>query len=84
TDMGFSGSVDLYQIDVNDRFSQSRTFSVPTSFPNPLRFTSVSYFTNDFNTRTRGIDMVLNYARNLGPGRATATLAYNYNRTKVR
>ena len=84
TDIGFSGSIDLYQIDVDDRFSQSRTFAVPASFPNPQRFTSVSYFTNDFDTRTRGVDVVLNYARNLGPGRATATLAYNYNNTKVR
>lgn len=84
TGIGFSGSIDLYQIDVDDRFSQSRTFTVPASFPNPQRFTSVSYFTNDFDTRTRGIDVVLNYARNLGPGRATATLAYNYNNTKVR
>ena len=81
---GLSGSVDLYQIDVDDRFSQSRTFTVPASFPNPQRFTSVSYFTNDFDTRTRGVDVVLNYARNLGPGRVTATLAYNYNTTKVR
>ena len=59
-------------------------FAVPAAFPNPQRFTSVSYFTNDFDTRTRGIDVVLNYARNLGPGRATATLAYNYNNTSVR
>ena len=84
TGIGFSGSIDLYQIHVDDRFSQSRTFAVPTSFPNPQRFTSVSYFTNDFDTRTRGVDVVLNYARTFGPGRATATLAYNYNNTKVR
>ncbi|RSY80271.1 TonB-dependent receptor [Sphingomonas koreensis] len=84
TDIGFSGSIDLYQIDVDDRFSQSRTFAVPASFPNPQRFTSVSYFTNDFDTRTRGVDVVLNYARNIGPGRATAMFAYNYNDTKVR
>jgi iron complex outermembrane receptor protein len=83
TDLGFSGSIDLYQIDLEDRFSQSRTFAVPAAFPNPQRFTSVSYFTNDFDTRTRGVDVVLNYARDLGPGRATATLAYNYNNTKV-
>lgn len=84
TVLGLTGSIDLYQIDVDDRFSQSRTFAVPASFPNPQRFTSVSYFTNDFDTRTRGIDVVLNYARKLGSGRATATLAYNYNNTRVR
>jgi iron complex outermembrane receptor protein len=81
---GLSGSLDLYQIDVDNRFSQSRTFAVPASFPNPQHFTSVSYFTNDFDTRTRGIDAVLSYTRPVGPGRATASIAYNYNQTTVR
>ncbi|WP_380927522.1 TonB-dependent receptor [Sphingomonas arantia] len=80
---GLSGSVDLYQIDVDDRFSESRSFAVPASFANPNRFTTVSYFTNDFDTRTRGIDAVLSYARQVGPGRANVSLAYNYNQTKV-
>ncbi len=56
----------------------------PGGFANPNRFTSISYFTNDFNTRTRGVDVVVSYARTLGNGRASATLAYNYNRTTVR
>lgn len=83
TSFGLTGSIDAYQINVDNRFSQSASFVVPAALANPLRFTSVSYFTNDFNTRTRGIDAVLSYARNLGPGRATATIAYNYNSTKV-
>ncbi len=81
---GLTGSIDVYQIDVDNRFSQSRTFAVPTSFANPQRFTAVSYFTNDFDTRTRGIDAVLSYAHHVGPGRASLSLAYNYNQTKVR
>lgn len=81
---GLSASVDLYQIDLDDRFGQSATFAVPVAFPNPDRFTSVSYFTNDFDTRTRGVDVVLGYARQVGPGRANLTLAYNYNQTRVR
>jgi len=83
SDFGLSGTVDLYQIRVDDRFSESRAFAVPASFPNPQRFTSVSYFTNDFDTRTRGIDAVLTYAQRVGPGRANASIAYNYNETKV-
>lgn len=83
---GLTGSIDIYQIDVDNRFSQSRTFAVPASFANPQRFTAVSYFTNDFDTRTRGIDAVLFYAHRVGPGRASLSLslAYNYNQTKVR
>lgn len=80
---GLSGSVDLYQIRVKDRFGQSRTFAVPASVANPQRFTGVSYFTNDFDTRTRGIDVVVSYARSVGPGRANASAAYNYNQTRV-
>lgn len=83
TGFGLTGSVDAYQITLTDRFSQSRTFTVPASFPNPEGFTSVSYFTNDFDTRTRGIDLVLGYAKSLGGGRVNASLAFNYNTTKV-
>lgn len=84
THIGLGATLDLYQIDVDDRFSQSATIAIPASLPNPNRFTSISYFTNDFNTRTRGIDVVVSYVRSLGTGRASATLAYNYNRTTVR
>jgi len=84
THIGLGATVDLYQIDVDDRFSQSATIPIPAGFANPNRFTSISYFTNDFNTRTRGVDVVVSYARTLGGGRASATLAYNYNRTTVR
>ncbi|WP_033074689.1 TonB-dependent receptor plug domain-containing protein [Sphingopyxis sp. MWB1] len=83
SDFGLTGSVDLYQIKLRDRFGQSRTFTVPDDFPNPQRFTAVNFFTNDFDTRTRGIDAVIAYARNLGAGRADISLAYNYNETKV-
>lgn len=83
TGFGLTGSVDAYQINVYNRFGQSQSFAVPLGVANPLHFTSVSYFTNDFDTRTRGIDAVLTYARHLGPGKATATIAYNYNQTKV-
>jgi len=84
THIGLGATLDLYQIDVDDRFSQSATIAIPASLPNPNRFTSISYFTNDFNTRTRGVDVVVSYVRSLGAGRASATLAYNYNRTTVR
>ncbi|WBH17863.1 TonB-dependent receptor plug domain-containing protein [Sphingomonas radiodurans] len=84
SDFGLSASIDLYQIDVDDRFSQSASQTVPANFANPDRFTAVTYFTNDFDTRTRGIDAVVSYARGVGPGRANLSLAYNYNQTRVR
>jgi iron complex outermembrane receptor protein len=57
---------------------------VPAGFQNPNSFTAVRYFTNDFATRTRGVDVVFNLRRDVGPGQLNATLAYNYNQTRVR
>jgi iron complex outermembrane recepter protein len=92
TDFGFSGSLDVYNIDVSERFSQSRTFTVTPAIrqqliaagvPGAESFTGVSFFTNDFDTRTRGVDLVGAYAKRVGPGRLDLTAAYNYNDTKV-
>jgi iron complex outermembrane receptor protein len=82
-DLGLSGSVDLYDIKLRDRFSTSASFAVPASVPNPLRYTSVSYFTNDFDTTTKGVDVVGNYLSRVGSGKLNLTLAYNYNTTSV-
>jgi len=83
TDVGFSGSVDVYDIKLTDRFSQSASFAIPAGIPNPMGYTSVNYYTNDFDTRTTGVDLVGNYQRALGNGRLGFTLAWNYNRTEV-
>jgi iron complex outermembrane receptor protein len=83
TALGLSGSVDLYQIKLRDRFSTSASFAVPAGVPNPLRYTSVSYFTNDFDTTTKGVDIVANYLSRVADGKLNLTAAYNYNETKV-
>ncbi|WHL20629.1 TonB-dependent receptor plug domain-containing protein [Stenotrophomonas acidaminiphila] len=82
-DAGLSGSVDLYDIKVTDRFSQSAAFQIPAGIPNPMGYTSVSYFTNDFDTTTRGVDLVGSWVGDAGPGRLNLTLGWNYNRTQV-
>lgn len=79
----FTAAVDAYQIKVSDRFGQSSSFRVPDSFDNPMGYTSVTYFTNDFNTRTRGIDVVLGWSAAVGEGRFNSNFAYNYNQTKA-
>lgn len=92
SDTGFSGSVDIYQIDVTKRFSTSATLTVTPAIRAQLvalgvagadAFTSVSWFTNDFDTRTRGIDVVGSYRTPVGPGQLDLTAAYNYNETEV-
>ncbi|WP_332877777.1 TonB-dependent receptor plug domain-containing protein [Massilia sp. S19_KUP03_FR1] len=81
--IGLSGSVDVYEIKLRDRFSTSASFAVPANVANPLRYTSINYFTNDFDTTTQGIDVVGNYLRRLGSGKLNTTLAWNYNTTSV-
>lgn len=83
SDFGLTASVDLYQIDIEGRFGESSAFAVPAGVPNPNRFTSVSFFTNDFDTRTRGVDAVLAWRGDMGPGMLNASIAYNYNKTEV-
>jgi len=92
TDYGFTGSIDAYQIDVSDRFSSSASVTVTPAIraqlvaagvPGASAFTRVNWFTNDFDTRTRGVDVVGAYDRDLGPGRLNLTGAYNYNETEV-
>ncbi|MGY0504276.1 TonB-dependent receptor plug domain-containing protein [Luteimonas sp. e5] len=83
TDAGLSGSIDVYDIKVKDRFSQSPALAIPAGIPNPMHYTSVSYFTNDFDTTTRGIDVVAGWLQRLQSGKLNLTAAWNYNQTKV-
>ncbi len=91
-DSGFSGSVDIYQIDVAKRFSTSATVAVTPAIKAQLvalgvsgasAFTSISWFTNDFDTRTKGIDVVGTYTREVLGGKLDLTGAYNFNETTV-
>ena len=43
----------------------------------------MSFFTNDFDTTTTGIDLIANYGTEAFNGDATFSLAYNYNKTEV-
>ena len=43
----------------------------------------VNYFTNGFNTTTKGIDVIGSYRADLGDGKLNLTLAYNYNKSEV-
>lgn len=80
---GFSGSLDVYRIAVDDRFGTSAWRAVPDGIDNPMRYTSVYWFTNDFDTVTTGVDLVAHYRRPLALGDLGLTLAWNHNRTEV-
>jgi len=85
-------TLDYYNIEVTDRISQSSKINLTDTDRDALRaagvrnvdsIQQVSFFTNDFDTTTQGIDLVANYAMDILNGRGTFSLAYNWNETKV-
>ena len=83
-------TVDWYDIEVRHRIGISQQFNVTQADITKLSDLAyvgaggtVQYFTNGFNTKTRGIDVVGTYRFDIGPGRLSPTLAYNYNKTDV-
>ncbi len=83
-------TVDGYIINVRDRIGITRPFSVTQANINALPALSavglggeVTYFTNGFNTSTKGIDIIASYRTTVFGAKANYTLAYNYNESKV-
>ena len=86
----FTLTIDGYSIKVTDRIGISQTFNVTAAdlLAEPALAGvgvggSVQYFTNGFDTVTKGVDVVSSYRTELAGGRLNLTLAYNYNRSKV-
>jgi len=86
-------SLDLYQINIKDRIALSGAISTTTpsvvsylaaNGVNDLGYSSVNYFTNAADTRTRGVDFVGTYLADLGhAGTLATTLSANYNQNVV-
>jgi iron complex outermembrane receptor protein len=85
-------TLDYYNISVEDRVSQSTKYELTDAdkvalkaagVPNVDSIQLVSFFTNDFDTTTSGVDLIANYATEMLNGGATFSLAYNYNKTEV-
>lgn len=85
---GVTATLDAYRIKVRDRIAISSTFQ-DTRLTNFLAangqsgFAALSFLTNAVDTRTQGIDLVVNYRHRFGDGsRFSGTLAGNYNKTR--
>ena len=92
TNFGLTATLDIYQIDVTNRLSTSATFAVTDAeraefaalgVAGAESITRVNFFQNDFDTRTKGLDLVMAYNFAFGPGEVNLTGAYNYNKTDV-
>jgi iron complex outermembrane recepter protein len=84
-------TIDGYQISVRDRIGISQQFNVTNAdiaAQPALAYIgaggTVQYFTNGFDTKTKGVDLVVTYPLSLGfAGTLDTAFAYNYNKTDV-
>jgi len=85
-------TVDYYRIKVEDRISltspqaltaQDISDLVNQGVTDATSYSSVRFFTNDFDSRTQGIDLVANYTTNWFDGDTTLGLVYNWTDTQV-
>ncbi|TLU64824.1 TonB-dependent receptor [Thalassotalea litorea] len=85
-------TADIYSIEVKDRLAQTSQIDVEADdyddlraagVQNPELISAVTYFANDFNTTTSGLDVVANYNMEMFGGESGFSLAYNYNKTEV-
>ena len=89
---GFSVTLDYFSINIDDRIALSGLFTVTDEIkqqlvtqgvPQANEFTSVRYFTNDFNTETTGFDLVAGYGWDTSGGNANIQFSYNQTDTEV-
>ena len=85
-------TADYYNIAVEGRVAQSSQIILTEAdiaalladgVTDASSYSSVVFFTNDFDTRTQGIDVVATLPLDLGPGATDIVAAFNWNKTEV-
>jgi iron complex outermembrane receptor protein len=85
-------TADWYQIEVEDRIARSTDFTltaadraalVASGNPQAATLTRVGFFVNDFDTTTRGLDLVSSLDTDHFGGATTYAFAFNWNDTEV-
>ncbi len=88
----FFATLDYYNIEVTDRITQSSKINLTPANKAALKaagvknvdsIQQVSFFTNDFDTTTQGIDFVASYSTNWFDGSTNLNFAYNWTDTNV-
>ncbi|MFS1704182.1 TonB-dependent receptor plug domain-containing protein [Alteromonas sp. AMM-1] len=91
-DSGLFLTVDYYHIEVTDRISTTSGIKLTAEdiaallaqgVEDASSFSEVSFFTNDFDTTTEGVDIVANYSMDMMGGETKFSLAYNWTSTTV-
>ncbi|MEM9103624.1 MAG: TonB-dependent receptor [Pseudomonadota bacterium] len=85
-------TIDYFNIEVTDRIAQTDQLELTDAdiqvlldlgIQDAASFTSITYFTNDFDTTTQGVDFVLSYGVDLWGGATNFNLAANWTETSV-
>ncbi len=85
-------TIDYYHIEMDDRIALSSTFELDDADRTVLTnagvigassLSALRFFTNDFDTTTQGVDLVVNYTTELLNGNTTFGLVYNWTDTEV-
>ncbi|OJF67476.1 TonB-dependent receptor [Alteromonas sp. V450] len=91
-DNGLFITADYYNIELTDRISTASGIALTEDDIATLleqgvndasSFSEISFFTNDFDTTTEGLDVVANYAMDMMGGETKFSLAYNWTSTEV-
>ncbi len=87
---GLTFTVDAYSIKVTNRLTITKNFTVTQANINAQPALAsvgpggvINYFANAYDTVTEGVDAVASYRTDLGEGKFNASLAYNYNKSRV-
>ena len=89
---GYSGSLDFFKIDVNNRLNASSTYTLTpsetaalnaTNIPNLQNVSPANFLQNNFNTTTQGGEMVLQDSSKFASGKLNSSLALSVINTKV-
>ncbi len=86
-------TADFFHIEVTDRIAQTSDLAVSPAdidvllaqgITDAANFTSIKFFTNDFDTTTKGLDLVISYTAEIISGTDTKfNFAYNHTTTEV-
>ncbi|GEA06190.1 hypothetical protein KUL42_09510 [Alteromonas sp. KUL42] len=91
-DNGLFITADYYNIELTDRISTASGIELTEEdiatllaqgISDASSFSEISFFTNDFDTTTEGVDVVANYSMEMLGGDTKFSLAYNWTSTEV-
>ncbi|MFM1884982.1 MAG: hypothetical protein RL026_139 [Pseudomonadota bacterium] len=92
SDFGLQATFDLFNVEIDNRLNTSTTYVLTAAenaelaalqIPNLQDIAQANFLQNDYDTRTRGAELVASYARPVGAGTLNASLAFSHIDTTI-